>query len=469
LEAFDSAGLWWLPDDPTEQVVGLLRFSAADGFRLSIPFGNLGGLKNMAARVNHPEPASLVHGVLRNGKHVTLTNVLMTNMTMSMPGASTEEYYSNAGLVGVEQPAANPEVERIKLRYTHLRDWVGNHPCSSTHSFEGDRWGRSVDYHYETPEPEELASGDGWTLAILHFATVPTASVTGFNLTHDCELELRFDNPLSLEAAMARFVNPVWQFLVFCLDRDVDTLSLRIKPEATDDWVDVGHHQFVCGTDGKILTEPFMMLSRRQLGDRSAAVLSTWMSLSEDERRAVSLLTGLVGERTGSSDLRFLVAAQGLEALSRVDAREFELEPIEFERRASAVLESVADAKLQKWLKRKLRSYLNERSANELLRDLMDDIGPYVEKLAPSRRSLLADIRSNRNFYTHRDARRASRVLDGEQLYILTQAVILLLKAAILRRVGFTREEALSIMEENQGALQWRIKTARQYSADVLA
>lgn len=42
VDAFESAGEWWLPEAPEEKVIGLLTYAEADGFRLRIPFGCLG-------------------------------------------------------------------------------------------------------------------------------------------------------------------------------------------------------------------------------------------------------------------------------------------------------------------------------------------------------------------------------------------------------------------------------------------
>lgn len=463
MEAFESAGLWWLPGTPDEQVVGLLAFSPSEGFTLSIPFGHLGGFRRMMARVNHSENTPLIHGVLRNGKQVTLVNALLTNMTMNMPGAGSEEYYAGLGLVSGDETGPNPKLDRARLAFTYLRDCAVDHPCESEHRLEEDRLGREVDYHYETPDPEQIAAGDGWTVTLIHTASVPFASLEGFSLSHDVEIELRFDGEIDLATLSSEFVAPLWQFLVFCVDRGVDTTKLRIRTPGGDEWIDVGRHQSVSGRSEKVLMPPFMLLSRPQLGDRLDSALRIWLTLSEDERRAAGLLTGLVSERGIPSDLRFLVAVQALETLARVEATEDELKPEEFERRRQAVIDSVDESKVRNWVKRKLK-HANQRSTPDLLKDLIADTGKYAASIAPDGKSLLDDIRDNRNFYTHRDSRRAKQVLEGEELYVLTQAVLLLLKAAMLRRIGFDGAETLAIMEDCQGALQWRNQTATQYA-----
>jgi L-fucose isomerase-like protein len=148
--------------------------------------------------------------------------------------------------------------------------------------------------------------------------------------------------------------------------------------------------------------------------------------------------------------------------MSRVGANEQELDSDEFARRTSVVEESISDQKVRAWAKRKLK-YANVRPAGELLNDLTTSIGQYVDGLAPDRKQFFDDIRDCRNFYTHRDDRRAERVLEGGELYVLTQGMICLLKAAVLRRLGFSHEDTKSLMDDCQGALQWRVRVAKQY------
>jgi hypothetical protein len=205
-----------------------------------------------------------------------------------------------------------------------------------------------------------------------------------------------------------------------------------------------------------------MLLSMPAIGQRINAVLDQWLSFSGDERRAVSLLVGLIREHTVSVDLRFLAAAQALEALSRVEGNQNELDEDEFRRRLRIVRDSVPEARVRDWADRKLK-YANDRSAGELFKDLAARVGDYVDILAPAKQAFFDDIRNNRNFYTHRDSSRVERVLEGEKLYVLTQGVIALLEAAVLRRLGFSQQDTRSVMEACQGALQWRLRVAKQY------
>lgn len=310
----------------------------------------------------------------------------------------------------------------------------------------------------------ELAAGDGWKIKLSHKADMTLPSVKGFSLTHNCFLTLELDSPLQFDKVEERFLTPIWQFLSFCIDRKTHIHELKVLSFGQTSWLEVGKSQGKSAISEDFLMEPYMLLSMQQLSGRTAEILCRWLEFKGDEQRAISLLVGINNDR-GSfySDLRFLAAAQALEAMSRVDANENELNQDEFLRRLSVVLNSIECNKVRKWAERKLK-YSNSRSASDLLQNLVDNIGEYVNTLAPDRKQFLSDIRDNRNFYTHRDDRRATRILEGNELYVLTQGLLCILKATVLRRLGFSSEETHRLMNNCEDCLEWRFRVAKQYS-----
>lgn len=313
-----------------------------------------------------------------------------------------------------------------------------------------------------TPEDTQLTAGDGWRIMLGHIANVTYPSVQGFHLKHDCILTLELDEPLTLDEVENRFLTPLWLFLSFCLNRSTHTQELKVRPSGQDCWLEVGRVEGMTSHSEDNVMEPFMLLSMRQLAGRTAEIVACWLEFKGDERRAISLLVGIISDRSIPPDLRFLAAAQALEAMSRVDAQEKEFDDDELSRRLSVIANSVEDKKVCKWAKRRLK-HANSRDAGNLLEDLVSNIGDYANTLAPDRKQFFHDIRDSRNFYTHRDDRRAKRVLEGGELYVLTQGLVCLLKASVLRRLGFSQDETRDLMDNCQGCIQWRSRVAKQY------
>jgi hypothetical protein len=462
MKSFESAGLWWLPESPDTRTVGIVTYSDDEGFILKIPFGFLGKVDHSLDRLSCSHPTPIAYGVLQNGKCVTLVDGFMTSASIAMPGTGRERYFFHRGFVGDVHCEANPIVDAARVSYLNLRDWAGWSPTCQMITDGGGRKVSSVSYNYEQPEPTVLATGDGYTVRFGYDASWSAPSVKGFNLEHDCRFVVELEKPLPFDDFQSRYLELLWQFLSFCLNRSTHEIQLRIQLSGQDQWLDVGRVQKTSQPSGETIEEYWMLLSMRQIGKRLNDVLNRWLSFEGDERRAVSLLVSVIGDRSVPLDLRFLVAVQALEALSRVDVDQYELSTEEFERRFNGALESIADKKTREWAERKLR-YANYKSFIDLIRELLSQIGGYVDSLAPDQKRFLADLRNNRNFYTHRDEARVEYMMEGDDLYVLTDGVMCLLRASVLRRLGFSQEETKLIMDDCQGVAQVCARVAKQY------
>jgi hypothetical protein len=463
MEAFESSGIWWLPEAPETRIVGMLSYLDEDGFRLKIPFGNLGGPEQFVSHINQQPSTTIIHGTLQNGKTATLIDCVLTNFSMKTPGMASEEYRALKGYLGDVQSNANPLIDCVNVSYDHLRDWIMSHPSKLTLPSADKAFGLSADFHYETPEDSLLVEIKGCRILLGHTASLTFPSVKGFRVEHDCKLTLEFKEPLALDEVETKYLSPIWSFLSFCLDRNIHTTHLKVRLAGNEEqWLMIGRAQSVTPSSEELIMEPFMLLPMPRIAERINDILTRWLSIKGDEYRAVSLMVGLLSERNVPSDLRFLASAQALEALSRVDANEYELDSKDFDRRIAIISTSVNEKRVREWALRKLK-YSNQRSFPELLAELVEDVGEYMDSLAPDRQRFLHDIRDNRNFYTHRDDRGGKNILGPSKLYTLTQGTICLLKAVMLRRLGFSKEETRTIMDGCQKAIQWRLRVAEQY------
>jgi len=468
LDAFESAGEWWLPDNPDDRVVGTLKYSADDGFRLSIPFGFVGGAGFDDVIVTASVQRPVVHGLLRDGRCATLLNSLRVDSTIHLPGAGREEIHASVGFVSRVEVAPNPEIDLVNVSYTHLRDWAVWHPASAKHQAVDGRPTGSADYHYESPPATVLADTIDWRIELVHTARLSSVSVEGFRVRHDCLLTIRPSHPMSFQSAQDDLLIPLKSFFVFCLDHGIDIGVFKFRLAGSENWVEVGTAQVLSTTKRDTIGEPWMLLSMPSIGDRMEDILVKWLRFEGDARRATSIATGLVANHVPHVDLGFLAAVQALEALARVGAPLTQLEEGEFRRRLELVRDSIEEGKTRRWACSKLK-HVNFQPWGALVKRLCDDLDGYLESLAPATQVFLDDIQTNRNFYTHRDDRISGRVLEREELFLLTQGVLCLLKARILRLLGFSTEEIRSLMNDCQGTLQWRFRVAEQYEPGASA
>ena len=463
MREFESSGVWSSSTSPDADVVGLVSFSSEAGWKLTIPVGPLDPAESLSIGILTPR-LPVIHGHLQNGKHVTLVDCIQTNCVIAMPGTVREEYAAALGFIGSLPCEADPQIYSAQVSYEHLRDWVGVRPAHFDPPTATARSDMRFGYRYETPDDVFLGTGNGFRIHLQHTVEYESPSVKGFRVNHDCRLSIEAIESVSFQRLAKTCLAPLGSFLSFCLDSGTNQMDLHVRLTDTDEWIEVGQQPAALSQGQEdVIVEPFMLLSLRQLGDRFESALGHWLNSDGDEVRATSLLAGLASKRTVPSDLRFLAAVQALEALARIDCRLQELQPHEYERRLALALAGVQDdTKVHKWAERKLR-YANSRPFRDLVMDLVRLVGTYATLLAPDLERFVDDIRDNRNFLAHRDDTRVRSVLESGELYVLTQGVLCLCKAAVLRRLGFSDEETASIMRGCSACAQWTSRVAGQY------
>lgn len=444
MQTLEIAGNWWLPESPESTVQGHLLYAHDGGIQLTIPIGHLGDSSNdPALTALRPTEYAVVMGLLEDGRCATLTDVGISARRTRMPGFSRETWWANAAYIGPEDVAANPCVSDLEVTYSHLLDWTGLHIGTHQRVREEGYQAGSFDYRYRLPLEQELARTDEWTLLQQPTMSESFTQPGTLMVETSCSWRLRFATPQPVNEVRDRYLTPLKQWLEFCVYRPVCTRRAVAKSPGESAFFDLYWIEPSGGDETGWLPPSSMLLPQTQIGTRLQSVIPRWLAMTGDERRAIGLMVGLL-DKEGYSDLRFLAAAQALEALARVDASEAERTPEEFRARVDSVL-STTDRKLRPWLASKL-SHANRRDTRSLERDLLRDIGAYVTSISPDIEELLADIGENRNFYTHRDDRDKTRILEGRELLVLTIAVRLLLAGAALRRLGFAQDEVEHIL-----------------------
>ena len=160
--------------------------------------------------------------------------------------------------------------------------------------------------------------------------------------------------------------------------------------------------------------------------------------------------------------MRFLAATQALEAVARVHIDDREMDRAECRRRRRVISAALPDVELRDWVVKKLQD-AHRKSADAMLDELLDYIGCYVDLLFPDRRRFRRILRDNRNFYTHRDGRGSRDVWTGENLYVLCEGTICLLKAVVLRTAGWSDEEVVRLMMECRDTEYWTRRVADHF------
>lgn len=133
-------------------------------------------------------------------------------------------------------------------------------------------------------------------------------------------------------------------------------------------------------------------------------------SCRRDLLGALNVLVPLsLRDNLSNVDLRFLAAAQTLEALARIGRETLEMPEDVFNRRVQGVMSLIGDEEVASWVSRKLAG-ANFVSQRRLLRALYKEIGGFAKRVFPNREEFLAKhIELLQRHYPSQSCRRVHR------------------------------------------------------------
>ncbi|MFM9594764.1 HEPN domain-containing protein [Streptomyces scabiei] len=132
MEAFESDGLFWLPDQEEEQVAGRVTFDPAKGTRLSL----IGSFSGSTFGDQDSPQFSTIHGVAGK-RFLTFVGCTQSSSRFESPGFHREDYRADFMFAG--QALLGPDAmkfDRFSVRFNNLYDWVGQSSVSRQHTFD---------------------------------------------------------------------------------------------------------------------------------------------------------------------------------------------------------------------------------------------------------------------------------------------------------------------------------------------
>ena len=189
--------------------------------------------------------------------------------------------------------------------------------------------------------------------------------------------------------------------------------------------------------------------------------MKRWIYAEGDFLGAINVFVPLaLRDNSSYVDLKFLAAAQALEALARDGKDIHELSQDDYDARVKLIADSVADKEVAEWAKRKLSS-ANFMSQRKLIRELYDEIGDFAKALFPKKEKFISRHIDLRNDLTHRNPDAAT--IDKDGMFYHMNGVVLLCYAAIAVKLGISQERVASLMKESNFRWYLRNKAAELY------
>ncbi|HQI27782.1 MAG TPA: hypothetical protein PLT20_06830 [Sedimentisphaerales bacterium] len=129
MQEFEALGYWFLPENPSREIPGTLRFSPSRGLALSLS-GTFapGDTLAEAFQSSSAQKHAIIHGVTNGspyGKMFTLVDCFRSGMTLHMPGFATEEIHANSAYAGdCLLREGDLRFDKSRVNFSDLANWI---------------------------------------------------------------------------------------------------------------------------------------------------------------------------------------------------------------------------------------------------------------------------------------------------------------------------------------------------------
>lgn len=438
-------GEWFLPGDESNKVVGVLTCCAISGIKLDL----IGVFDFMNVR-----SCEFILGITTNGLKVTLMKAHVSQRTWEY--INTVSYTATYALIGEHYQNKNDLIfSEVRARFKNLNEWIGEYGFNSIKQNWQDR---AVQVDYKLPHPicfsitDQLQGKFNFTFSTPTFSTIHKAIIEQKSeVVFESSEGADFYELLSIATHFQYFLSLGTFEAEYPLSITVLDQRMSSSEDSGDPYIKVffmvGSGYDVVGT--KIIWQ--FLYNYKDIQQDFTCIMQQWFA----QKDLLQPIIGLVMDRFYNgkrfTENSFLNVVQGLETFHRrfrkneVNSRE------EYKARINKIIKSV-DEDLQQWLKEKL-AFTNEPVLHDRLNELFNEVSNQtLQKILMNKEELIKTAKWSRNYYTHYDNSLKNKAIKGNELFILTERLRVLLIVVILQNVGFTKEKLDELLSRNEYA-----------------
>lgn len=447
LEKINFKGEWFLPEDPENRLVGELVYTD------SLISLYVHGQFSLAGIVGIEKPHKIVFGVIEGSKQVTLCDVFIVNvgsLTLTRytePYMPDSEYRVNSFMIGgyYADGMSYPFCE-MRLHLTNFDEWVG---ITGWGMPEFNYEDRSFALEYKLPQPIVFDIPYAQLSGSINF-TAKTPSIpiplTGLCLRQQVYINLKSEDKKDLEEWF-KTINIIQSFFVLAFGRSTNIDQLELYDENAKKLVQLYYVQSSIYY-AKSFSCYDMLFTYRDVRDGFSTYINRWFELYDKLDDLTWLLVDQFFHNPRSSSNDFLNLAQLAEFLhAALYNHPYEDEQVH----AQKVEEIVACVPNQ------YKDYVrNKIGANNMtlmgrLRELVDKcpldlLGEFVQ----DREKFQNSVRDTRNYFTHYGTGNKKYVVSGNELYVLSKQLRILIMSIIYIELGFPQEILMNLKKMKQ-------------------
>ncbi|MBI3661999.1 MAG: hypothetical protein HY234_02975 [Acidobacteria bacterium] len=433
-DSFEFMGSWWLPENATSQVPGIIRFEPSR--RLSL---------TLLGRIDSYSPAAVLGSC--QGVPCTLLQARYAGETTEMGQFGRLKLHGEKLLIGAHfESAQAAQFFKWKINFPELAAWHGGHPLHETfHNALGVEQGEVLDFTFKRPPSFHARMPPlNAALRIEHGFLYEVGE--DFRCKHRADVHVIPDDKqdlhwflnttISLQALLSLLIgcaiHPI-EILAFQTDQEEELKPIRIYvPDI-----------FPRGAAAEGALRLHFETIRHSFDD----IVREWFEIFDTHRSIYEALLGVMFNPESYLDAQFLALVQGLEGFHRREFPDLYVPSGEFEgfyRELVGGLPKRIPPNLRSALADRLKygnEYSLRRRLTELVKGLPESIG---ERFHKKPLEFVSEVVELRNRLVHFPVGDKLTVFDRQMLFVLTLKVRALLTILLMKRLRVPNEAILA-------------------------
>lgn len=456
IDNFEYIGLWWLPENPNNQLYGTLKFIHNEKAILEV-LGNfqghindpLSGILNLFnGGLMQPE---IIHGFTVDGKLITLYRCHMLAGNVTVPGIPKQSFKIQVILEGYHfQKPKDIKFKQISVHYSYLNEWVNI--SGFKRLVKDDKW-EDLAYQYDKPENISLTNNEDYEIFVNfdsthlrpHFGKELIIKQQSYITIKTLNEDISYDKSVEL-------IELIQDFLTFGTMETVYPLNIsgELEPEGNSDKIHVSIILcFLKIPDSvKISSVDDMLFSFKDIKENINFSLTNWINNANNMKYIYGLYFNTLYDTTYLEN-RFLNYIMAIEGYHRSIEKNVDLSNNEHKQRIKDILDAVGKVSEdhKQWLSGRLQ-HSNEpelkKRLNTILADYHDIFGG-EEKFE----EFVNFVYDTRNTLVHPQGTEHSTV-NTNKLHNYTEILKLAVAICLLNILDFKVEDIKKIIPKMQ-------------------
>lgn len=397
-EKVEYNGRWWLPDNPDNQIFGILRFTTDEGAELDLD-GLLEDVHNLE-QMSNPE---IIHGESNNDEILTLYKCQATSLGSSVSKYRVRHrssYSTDLIFVGIHFPKLDDmKFKSISIHYLHLDEWLN---ITGFHGLSSGAADQTL--KYSRPEPIKAIISNNYTiyLGVNSHRSSKFLGPKKISIEENAYIEIEsqeeksFDEFRDIMGNIENFVSLATMKPVFPLEIEGRTLN-------NQNLIKIFYSLWYTPQQHKALAPFEMLFTFKDISNRFENLLKLWFEKANVLKTVHLLYFSALYNPKQYLDYNFLSYVFAIESYHKITGKNHRLY---FRKRINEIFDKCLGV---------IENFINENERDVFIQKVID----------------------TRNYLVHHDMGLKDNTAKGQVLVRLTLGLKVLLEICLLIEIGF--------------------------------